>query len=168
MKIKASSFFNFAKIGRALDFAHDVVRFGGRQPTFRGVGATGLRRGRAGDFGTARGFDDQTSRRDQVREFGVAKLFQESPDVAIDRLFPKMFTRSEVTADPSDIDPRISAAAYKAINPPSPRPTTPIGLSASPARDSNQSTACAHGFDLEADHMPTGFVGHPIKPFAMS
>ena len=57
---------------------------------------------------------------DQAGELGVAELLEQAKDVAIDRLPPDVVAVVEVAADADGVDPRVEAAAYSAIAPPSP------------------------------------------------
>src|SRR5439155_26422092 len=58
-------------------------------------------------------FDDQTARRNERREFCIAKLAQQSPDVAVDGFGPDSLTRVEVTANQRSVDARIHGSRVK-------------------------------------------------------
>ena len=62
-------------------------------------------------------FDDQTAWRNQRRQFGIAKLAQQTPDVAVDGFGPNGLTRVEVPANQGSVDARVHGSRVECNQP---------------------------------------------------
>ena len=75
-------------------------------------------------------FDDQTAWRNERRQFCIAKLAQQPPDVAVDGFGPDGLTRVEVTANQRSVDARVHGSRVKCNQPTlavTGHPNLPIG-----------------------------------------
>src|SRR5439155_26290579 len=110
-------------------------------------------------------FDDQSTRSNKARQFRIAELVQERPDIPIDRLLPNLLPRLKVAADQCRLDSWVKSGAIE-------RQQTAFTISC----DANWKYGAAvllrepvdRGKDLlhfVADNMTTHFKRHPVNPF---
>ena len=92
----------------ALKFVPYGIYGNGRNATgSRGLSAAAADRRGTRCFNAPTGFNYQSAGCDQTGEFGVAEFGQQSPDVAVDRLFPHIFPLLEIPADDGGLDATI-------------------------------------------------------------
>ena len=60
---------------------------------------------------------DQSARRNQAGDFGVAEIAEQAKDVPVNRLFPKALARIEIAADERSLNVRIERRAVEREQP---------------------------------------------------
>ncbi len=100
--IRASFFRPAIELACAVDLGRDGREAGRGEPARCAAGA-----GWDDELGAFGRLDDQRARGDQAGDFGVAKLFQQAEDVAIDGLAPEIVAVVEITAHADGVDARI-------------------------------------------------------------
>ena len=109
-------------------------------------------------------------RRDHAGDFRIAKFLQQSPNVAVDRFLPNLFTPIEITADQGAVDSRssIAAALQNANNPPSLTPPPRSEVVVRPGVSQFKLIDRGKNFlDFVANDVTTEFEGLTINKLAV-